>query len=910
MNELPAVAGIITLKNGTRIAIASLHLPHTKEAAPFREVLCGAIMEQLTSQKCDDIILTGDFNMSDFEDKTTEKLCGGNWVDAWKEATSANPKKKFTWNTAENKYFDNPPRKIRFDRCYGRGEKLRVTQFDLIGNQPVYGNGGDYLSDHYGIVAKYEVESSDSPLVNDATSSDDVASALCNTTSNSAASGSNAAALRAARLQRFENAASSSTNKLTARDTKQKEVIEIDLDGDCATSTSLESDRALAERLQREEEMSAHRTFAENASQVDHSSVRPGVFDTMRNKQSHSGWGVLQQLVDQGSVSGQPFAQGGTPPFKDSHEQAWSSGGWVWVKNPQYEKDPKARVDKEGNVAKMSSEWKRLVESNVKITHRHLIDLATKHNLLNGKWLLYVKAEDIEMDWPKIRNAIIEGKLGSTAKISDTPDERGSHVVCIYCPNFLDKDDLLRVRRSISNDVGMYKTSVLRFKLDAVTYLDLYAKNQWKLKTTSYECGGKKDEECSTLISSWEKCTCATSDCCMRCYKPKEDCDKKDVYSQIAAIMKVDDDEDNEPVSLTIVSWNINEAKCSNVAPDPTLRTREAPRLIREEILRSQPDVIALQESPNPLFGTEKFAGYVSVAGTAQSHSGHVDLLVRRELASGAKQISLQHIPAVAATLTLQNRTRIAIASLHLAPSKELAAERIHECESIMKKLTSRAQGVILAGDFNMRQSEDKTTEKLCGGNWVDAWKEATNSNPKKKFTWNTAENKYFDNPPRKIRFDRCYGGGEKLRVTQFDLIGNQPVDDMKGDYLSDHYGIVAKYEVESSDSPLVNDATSSDDVASALCNTTSNSAASGSNAAALRAARLHKYENAASFGATEPTKRHTKQKEVIELLDSDDEDINNFATSTSLESDRALAERLQREEKNCATWSVGVIAR
>ncbi|KAK1746351.1 5'-tyrosyl DNA phosphodiesterase [Skeletonema marinoi] len=886
MNELPAVAGIIALKNGTRIAIASLHLPHTKEAAPFRKVLCGAIMEQLTSQNCDGIILTGDFNMRGFEDKTTENLCGGSWKDAWKEATNTKTAKetKFTWNSRVNMYHgpENFQWTCRLDRCYVKSEKGTLKHFDLIGNQPVDGNGGDYLSDHYGIVVKCDFASSDSPLVNDAVSSVGDTISLFNTASNPLKGGSNAAALRAARLQRFENAASSGTKKPTTRDTKQKEVIEIDLDGDCVTSNSLESDRALAERLHREEEMSAHRTFAENASQVDYSSVRPGVFDTMRNKraylqdgndQSHSGWGMLQQLVDQGSVSGQPFAQGGVPPFRDSHEQAWSSGGWVWVKNPQYAKDPKARVDKECNVAKMSSEWKRLVESNVKITHRHLIDLATKHNVLDGKWLLYVKAEDIEKDWPKIRNAIIEGKLGSTAKISDTPDERGSHVVCIYCPNFLDKDDLLRVRRSISNDVGMYKTSVLRFKLDAVTYLNLYAKNQWKLKTTSYECGGKKDEECSTLISSWEKCTCATSDCCMRCYKPKEDSDKKDVHSQTAAMMKVDDDEDNEPVSLTIVSWNINEAKCSNVAPDPALRTREAPRLIREEILRSQPDVIALQESPNPLFGTE------NVAGTAQSHSGHVDLLVKRELAIDAKQISLQHIPAVAATFTLQNRTRIAIASLHLAPSKELAAERIHECESIMKKLTSRAQDVILAGDFNMRQSEDKTTEKLCGGNWVDAWKEATSSNPNKKFTWNTAENKYFDNPPRTIRFDRCYG---------------------RGDYLSDHYGIVAKYEVESSDSPLVNDATSSDDVTSALYNTTSASGSKdGSDAAALRAARLHKYENAGSFGATVPKKRHTKQKEeVIELLDSDDEDVNNCATSNSLESDRALAERLQREEE------------
>eukprot|EP00985_Skeletonema_marinoi_P026084 scaffold19878_cov127-Skeletonema_marinoi.AAC.1 len=493
MNELPAVAGIIALNNGTRIAIASLHLPHTKEAAPFRKVLCGAIMEQLTSQNCDGIILTGDFNMRGFEDKTTENLCGGSWKDAWKEATTTKTAKetKFTWNSRVNMYHgpENFQWTCRLDRCYVKSEKGTLKHFDLIGNQPVDGNGGDYLSDHYGIVVKCDFASSDSPLVNDAVSSVGDTISLFNTASKSAASGSsslkggsNAAALRAARLQRFENAASSVTNKPTTRDTKQKEVIEIDLDGDCVASNSLESDRALAERLQREEEMSAHRTFAENASQVDYSSVRHGVFDTMRNKraylqdgndQSHSGWGMLQQLVDQGTVqSGLPFGQGGAPPFKDSHEQAYSSGGWVWVRNPQYSKDSKARVDKEDNVAKMGSEWKRLVESNVKITHRHLIDLATKHNVLDGKWLLYVKAEDIETDWPKIRNAIIEGKLGSTAKISDTPDERGSHVVCIYCPNFLDKDDLLRVRRSISNDVGMYKTSVLRFKLDAVTYLD------------------------------------------------------------------------------------------------------------------------------------------------------------------------------------------------------------------------------------------------------------------------------------------------------------------------------------------------------------------------------------------------------------------------------------------------------
>ncbi|KAL7499965.1 hypothetical protein ACHAWT_010906 [Skeletonema menzelii] len=535
---LPAVAGVLILKNRTRIAIASLHLPHTKEAAKFRNVLCGAIMDQLTSQNCDGIILTGDFNMRGFEDKTTEQLCGGKWKDAWKTVTNDDKETKFTWNSRENMYHgpENFKWTCRLDRCYVKGEKCTLKHFDLIGNTPVDGKEGDYLSDHYGIAVKCEFASSDSTLVNDVVSSVGATTSLVTTSLNAASSGnpslnkgSNSDKLRAARLRRFENDATSGINEAVQMSAKQKEVIEIDLEGDCDILSSLESDRALAERLQQEEEMNARRFIAENTFQdVDYSSVRPGVFETMRDKHAYLQDSNTTQLSASRNGLFPTQVEGGV--FRDTHPQAWSSGGWVWVNNPQYAKDPKARVDKEDNVAMMSSEWKRLVDSHVKITHRHLIELATKHHVLHGKWLLYVKNEDIESDWPKIRNAVIEGKLGSTAKISDSPDEHGSHVVCIYCPTFLDKDELLRVRRSISNNVGMYKTSVLRFKLDAFTHLNVYAKNPWKLRTTSYESGGKKDEECSTLISSWEKCTCATSDSCKRCYKPKEDSDVKDVY--------------------------------------------------------------------------------------------------------------------------------------------------------------------------------------------------------------------------------------------------------------------------------------------------------------------------------------------------------------------------------------------
>ena len=350
--------------------------------------------------------------------------------------------------------------------------------------------------------------------------------------------GSNSDKLRAARLRRFENGAgndaSSGVNEAVQMRVQQNEVIEIDLGDDSEhvssmASDRLESDRAMAERLQQEEVANARRSMAENASQeVDYSSVRPGVFETMRDKRAYLQDSNTTQLSESQNDVYPALVRGGT--FTDTHPQAWSSGGWVWVNNPQYREDPRARVDTQENVARMSSEWNRLVASNVRITHQHLIDLATRHHVEHGKWLLYVKHEDIETDWPKIRNAVIKGLLGSTAKIADGPDERGWHVVCIYCPTFLDKDELLRVRRSISNNVGMYKTSVLRFKLDATTYLNVYSGNPLKLKTTSFESGGKKDEECSTLISSWEKCTCTTSDSCQRCYKPENDSEIKDVY--------------------------------------------------------------------------------------------------------------------------------------------------------------------------------------------------------------------------------------------------------------------------------------------------------------------------------------------------------------------------------------------
>ena len=263
---------------------------------------------------------------------------------------------------------------------------------------------------------------------------------------------------------------------------------------------------------------------------------------------------------------------------------------------------------------------------------------------------------------------------------------------------------------------------------------------------------------------------------------------------------------------LTLLSWNISNAHPSYSTPDSARRSEESPRLIREECLRpnananapsSPPDIIALQECPYPSFGEEEFgqSGYVSM-GTQQSHCGYVDLLVRKELAIGnnarpIRTVREHNLPSVAATIVLPNETKIAASSSHLAPFKDGAFQRITQCMTLMDLLNDQADNCILLGDFNTRAAEDSGIENACGGGWIDAWKE-TGSKSDAKFSWNSFANMYHEGGFKfRARFDRSYVRGEALSVTQFGFIGNNYVE-KKGDYLSDHFGLMVGLDVTS----------------------------------------------------------------------------------------------------------------
>mmetsp|Transcript_11386 Transcript_11386/g.25919 ORF Transcript_11386/g.25919 Transcript_11386/m.25919 type:complete len:439 (-) Transcript_11386:145-1461(-) len=245
-----------------------------------------------------------------------------------------------------------------------------------------------------------------------------------------------------------------------------------------------------------------------------------GVAGTLRNKRKHLSVDDDASFDECKKHTGvvAKAGGGGSYTLTDSHPRVHEDGGWLWVNDPCYKKNRplECRVDESGDVMNLMVQFNRLrkKEGKTKITHDFVLELAKENGVLHGKWIVWFSPKHVVEGWTKIRNSLLNGELGPTAKISTSP-ERGSHVVCVYCPNFTDSAELLRIRRGISS-AGIATNSVLRFKTDAFTYLGIYANNEWKLRTTSFDCGGKNDPECKVL--SYAEETCSGRVGCKKCF--------------------------------------------------------------------------------------------------------------------------------------------------------------------------------------------------------------------------------------------------------------------------------------------------------------------------------------------------------------------------------------------------------
>ena len=302
--------------------------------------------------------------------------------------------------------------------------------------------------------------------------------------------------------------------------------------------------------------------------------------------------------------------------------------------------------------------------------------------------------------------------------------------------------------------------------------------------------------------------------------------------------------------SLRIVSMNIAGCVPSAEAP-PSWDKLQSSHAIRQELLKSDPDIIALQECPTgkgrsaAQWSESLLQGYKAM-GSTPAHADNVVLLVRNTLASKATTISLQglRLPCVMIQLEIggnpnnnNNGSRhvIAIASCHLAPFAHGSYQRQNQIETILYKASPIP--LIITGDTNMRETEDKIMENQF--QLLDAWKLA-GSNPTTQYSWDTIDhrnkrtndnnnrnvngpssspssfNKYYGDSTRQYqaRYDRMYIHKgllvqqqqqqqslvqvlSNVKVPDFQFIANEPLPGSTTHFLSDHFGLSVKIDLD-----------------------------------------------------------------------------------------------------------------
>lgn len=243
---------------------------------------------------------------------------------------------------------------------------------------------------------------------------------------------------------------------------------------------------------------------------------------------------------------------------------------------------------------------------------------------------------------------------------------------------------------------------------------------------------------------------------------------------------------------FSILSWNISQAKPSEAAPHHWKEkdSTENRSAIQKLILNHKPDILALQEIPEPswLPMLVSFDSYIPL-GCAPSHCGYTALLMRPKIAQHVQQV-FQVGPSIIA-FWKQGKKNISISSSHLFPGKNGAYERYKQLKALWDcAQRQKSTHTIMAGDMNVRSQESSSIEALSTPPLIDIW--SILGTKKNKWTWNTKINQYHHYSfPCTARFDRIYCT-YNVEPKTFKLVGAKPLSN-PAHFASDHFGICSR---------------------------------------------------------------------------------------------------------------------
>ncbi|CAD0107738.1 unnamed protein product [Aureobasidium uvarum] len=202
-------------------------------------------------------------------------------------------------------------------------------------------------------------------------------------------------------------------------------------------------------------------------------------------------------------------------------------GPWIWITcpivngkgkiaasrhNPELEESPEQMTNRARTLlSQFAAEKERISSANPNSTQstimrklgplreqlkEDILDIAVASGVTNGKWMLFPKPEDVNRVWGLVAQAVVDGRLGDTAKVApaDPPDpfvqeKQSSHLICVYTRDFSDLDDVRRVLEELV-ELGLAPRNAadgaIYYKADAYTYLNIDSSNSYGLKASLY----------------------------------------------------------------------------------------------------------------------------------------------------------------------------------------------------------------------------------------------------------------------------------------------------------------------------------------------------------------------------------------------------------------------------------------
>jgi hypothetical protein len=166
---------------------------------------------------------------------------------------------------------------------------------------------------------------------------------------------------------------------------------------------------------------------------------------------------------------------------------------WIHISTAYSRRSDAYLIDTPG----LALAWEDLcLNSLERLTTSHIEELAKKHNVLHGKWLIFVDTNQVDDIWEVIAKAVINNGLAIEAKVSTLhpkpknvkiPKEEKipnrKHVMCVWSENFTLLDDVFALRDRLR---ALGFSSPIGYKPDAYSICGVYQGNSLGLSPIKF----------------------------------------------------------------------------------------------------------------------------------------------------------------------------------------------------------------------------------------------------------------------------------------------------------------------------------------------------------------------------------------------------------------------------------------